>query len=952
VLEAAAIELSPRRGSPVGGAGFQSLSSYADACRMTGLQAPLTSDPTLGRPAGTRRPGRPVAALAVMVIAVAGLAVVVIAPKSTAGAAVYLTVAVGAGIAAWLGVRTQSGHRRRALRFLAVGVISTAVGDVIWASDLLLTGTQPDVGPADLFYVAAYVCLASALLMLSEGGALTAKAKLHALLDGGAALVIGLLIVWQASVQDTLSDTGLPLATKLVWALYPVLDAVLIGLVARWILLQNRVGVTGLLLVTGAGCWLAADLGWLVLAAPDAFSGWLTAGWIVGACLLAAVTFQRPLTVDEVTLDEGPVLSSWRLSLAFLPLLVPAAFEFIAWRGDKDISPVPGMLTTVVLVLMFTVRAQRLLQDSRSAAELVRSQARRSEALALSSSDAVVVVDADGALTGDSRSLAVLVGAPSPAGVRLADLLATLDVDPATVSAVLERARLQPGSVFELELPGQRPTGGSVWFGGRAVCLLHDPDVQGIVVSLHDITRRKAAEGELAHQAFHDELTGLANRTLFLDRTEQALRRAGRSGAAPTVLCLDLDGFKDINDSLGHLAGDDLLRTVAGRLEGVVRAADTVARLGGDEFAILVDETSGGLAEASALAERLLAVLSEPIELDGKRVTISASVGVVGASLESTPLSLLRDGDIAMYRAKADGRGRSIEFAPHMRIAALERIELERELAGALDAGQLRVVYQPVVDLTDEHVVGFEALLRWDHPELGLIMPDRFIPIAEETGMIVPIGRWVLEEATRTLARWQRAHPRTPAVSMAVNVSARQLASASLIEHVQKALVDSGIEPCSLVLEVTETALVTDPQAVAEQLAQLRALGIRLALDDFGTGYSSLSYLRQFDVDILKIDRSFVATMTAPGDDAAILHGLLELGRRLQLEVVAEGVELEVQRDLLRDEHCGLAQGYLFARPLDIADAELTLLTAPPSTTGIPAPRVGGATEPEPLVTE
>jgi len=230
------------------------------------------------------------------------------------------------------------------------------------------------------------------------------------------------------------------------------------------------------------------------------------------------------------------------------------------------------------------------------------------------------------------------------------------------------------------------------------------------------------------------------------------------------------------------------------------------------------------------------------------------------------------------------------------------------------------------VDLADDSVVGFEALLRWDHPVLGLVGPDRFIPIAEESGLIVPIGSWVLTEATRTVARWQQAHPRSPAVSMAVNVSARQLASTSLVEHVREALADSGITPSSLILEVTETALVADPLAVAEQLAQLRALGVRLALDDFGTGYSSLTYLRQFDVDILKIDRSFVGTMTAPGDDAAILHGLLELGRRLQLEVVAEGVELDVQRDLLRAEKCGLAQGYLFARPLDSADAELMLV--------------------------
>ena len=455
--------------------------------------------------------------------------------------------------------------------------------------------------------------------------------------------------------------------------------------------------------------------------------------------------------------------------------------------------------------------------------------------------------------------------------------------------------------------------------------LLADPDVLGTVVSLHDITARKLAEQELAHQAFHDSLTGLANRALFFDHAEQALRRAGRSGSPPIVLCLDLDGFKDVNDSAGHLAGDELLRTIAGRLLGVVRAGDTVARLGGDEFAVLLDETHGGLPEAAALAQRLLDVISDPMDLGGHRVTVAASIGIVVAEADATPLSLFRDADIAMYRAKAAGRAQWVVFDPGMRAAALERIELERELGNALTAGQLRLVYQPVVDLRTERIAGFEALLRWQHPTLGAVAPDRFVPVAESSGAIVPIGRWVLAEATRTAAHWQRAHPDRP-LSMAVNVSARQLAGGTLLRHVSEALSESGLPASALVLEVTETALVTDANAVAERLAELRALGVRLALDDFGTGYSSLSYLRQFDVDVLKIDRSFVDLLDGSPEDAAIVHGLIQLGRTLRLEIVAEGVETTAQRDRLRAEHCDLAQGYLFARPLEAADAELLIL--------------------------
>jgi diguanylate cyclase (GGDEF)-like protein/PAS domain S-box-containing protein len=887
----------------------------------------------------TRR--RRVAVAATVVLAAAAIAAVVVAPTSDLGVLAYLAVAVGAGVAAWVGSsRQRSGHLKRPLRWLAAGVVANAVAEVVWQVQVWVTGTEMDIGPADLFYLAAYVGVGAGLLLLSVGGALGARARLHALLDGGAVLAMALLVVWQASVQSTLGDDTLPVATKVVWALYPVLDAVLIGLVARWLLLHRRVGATGLLLVGGAGCWLAADLGWLLLAAPESFSAWLTAGWLLGAVLLAAVTFQSPRDAVDGPAAEAPGLTRLRLSLALLPLLVPAVVAVVADRTGVDVDPAPGFLVTLALVLLFAVRADGLLRETQTATEHVASQARRFEALALSSSDAFAVVDADGRLTSASASLSALVGASGPSrGRRLHELLTCAGVDPAAVEGVLERARLQPGTVFELELSGGRPATEPVWFGGRAVALLDDPDVRGVVISLHDITRRKDAEQELAHQAFHDELTGLANRTLFLDRTEQALRRAGRSGGAPTVLCLDLDGFKTVNDSLGHLAGDELLRVVARRLQGVVRAADTVARLGGDEFVILVDETSGGRAEATALADRVLAALAEPLDLDGTTVAISASIGVVCASPDSAPLSLLRDGDIAMYRAKAAGRGRSIEFVPDMRVAELERIRLESDLAHTVDGSQLRVVYQPVVDLADEHVVGFEALLRWDHPELGTVAPDRFIPIAEATGMIVPIGRWVLDVATRTAARWQAAHPRTPAVSMAVNVSARQLTSPTLVEHVREALARSGMEPRSLVLEVTETALVTDPEAVAATLAQLRALGVRLALDDFGTGYSSLSYLRQFDVDILKIDRSFVAAMTADGDDASMLQGLLELGRRLRLEVVAEGVELEVQRDLLRDERCELAQGYLFARPLDPTDAEQLLVTGTAPRPAIPNPR-------------
>ncbi|WP_457078662.1 putative bifunctional diguanylate cyclase/phosphodiesterase [Modestobacter sp. SYSU DS0657] len=877
-----------------------------------------------------RRPT--VAGVAVLGLAVALVLSAALTEGTPSSAVSFLVVSTGAAIAAWLGARRQP--RSSTSRWLAVALTLNALGDLLWQLVATAHGSALDVSVADVAYIGSYIALAAALLRLGHDGGPSTRARFHSVLDGTSMLVIALLVVWQASVRTTLFDASLALETRVVWASYPVLDAVALGLVVRGAVLYRRLGTSPLLLALGTAAWLGSDLGWLVIGDADTASGWLDAGWLVGSVLLALSTWTSRRSARATPRPHHAVVGRWRMTLAFLPLLVPSVLELEAWLEGEDLDPLPGLLAALALTVLVVIRAQRLLTESARSRALVRSQARRSEALAVNSSDGVVVVDPAGRLVADSRSMAELLGQPGVAGDSLPAMLAAIGVDPADVLAVLARARQQKGTPSELELRGGHPDGGTVWLGGRAVDLVDDPDVGGIVVSVYDITARKLAEQELAHQAFYDALTGLANRSLFLDHTEQALRRAGRTGSPPIVLCLDLDGFKDVNDSLGHLAGDDLLRTVGHRLRDAVRSADTVARLGGDEFAVLVDDTRGGLPEAAALAQRLLDVIGAPIDLGGHRVTVAASIGIVAAEASATPLSLFRDADIAMYRAKSAGRAQWVVFDPEMRAAALERIELERQLAGALDAGQLRLVYQPVVCLATERVVGFEALLRWHHPVLGPIGPDRFVPVAEDSGLILPIGRWVLAEATRTAARWQRAHPRSTPLSMAVNVSPRQLAGGTLVGHVAEALSDSGITPSSLVLEVTETALVTDRSAVAERLAELRALGTRLALDDFGTGYSSLSWLRQFDVDVLKIDRSFVSLLDGSPDDAAIVHGLVQLGRTLRLEVVAEGVETAAQRDRLRAERCDLAQGYLFATPLEEAEAELLLLRE-----SSPAPR-------------
>jgi diguanylate cyclase (GGDEF)-like protein len=419
---------------------------------------------------------------------------------------------------------------------------------------------------------------------------------------------------------------------------------------------------------------------------------------------------------------------------------------------------------------------------------------------------------------------------------------------------------------------------------------------------------------ELEYRALHDPLTGLPNRTLVLDRAEQMLARARRSQVPAIALFMDIDNFKQINDRFGHRAGDEVLRRVGARLNGVLRDSDTVGRLGGDEFVMLVDP-AGLDAAPELIAERILGLLRQPIILPepaSSSLLITASIGIA-LGLPASAEDLLQDADLALYSAKAVGKDAYVLFESAMQTAARDRMHLELDLAGALADGQLFLEYQPVLSLEDEQVVGVEALLRWRHPTRGVIPPDIFIPIAEDNALIVPIGRWVLDQACGQAAAWRR---KGLALSMSVNVSGRQLERTEFVGEVRGALHQSGLEPGSLTLEITETALMRNPGATAKLLAELKALGARIAVDDFGTGYSSLAYLRQFPVDSLKIDRSFITSLTIPGQEHAMTHTLIQLGKALGLETLAEGVEHYDQVRRLQQEGCDLAHGFLFAAPL------------------------------------
>ncbi|WNV75193.1 EAL domain-containing protein [Geodermatophilus sp. DSM 44513] len=454
---------------------------------------------------------------------------------------------------------------------------------------------------------------------------------------------------------------------------------------------------------------------------------------------------------------------------------------------------------------------------------------------------------------------------------------------------------------------------GEVVWADTSISVVHDTAGQPVhgVLQLVDVTGRRQAEELLAHHALHDSLTGMPNRRLLQDRLEQALTRARRHRTTVAVLFVDLDQFKTVNDSAGHSVGDELLRVAAERLSGRLRAVDSAARFGGDEFVVVCEEISSDH-ELLVIADRLLATMAKPFRVGDQEFTLGASIGIaVSPSGHDSAEALLRDADLAMYEAKDRGRGGYVVFDGALRGALELRQQVEADLRLAIDRGELRLLYQPVVDIQSGDVTGVEALVRWEHPTRGMLAPDEFIPVAEDTGLVVPIGNWVLHEACRQLQEWRRGSGL--ALTMAVNVSARQLSDCRFPDIVAAVLSDSGADPATVCLELTETALLDATEATAATLQGLGELGVRLALDDFGTGFSSLTFLKRFPIDVVKVDRSFVRDVAVDPEDAAIVAAVINLGRSLNLETVAEGIETAEQLACIRRFGCQFAQGYLFS---------------------------------------
>jgi diguanylate cyclase (GGDEF)-like protein/PAS domain S-box-containing protein len=533
------------------------------------------------------------------------------------------------------------------------------------------------------------------------------------------------------------------------------------------------------------------------------------------------------------------------------------------------------------------------------------------------SRDLIITMDTSGIVEAANPAVERILGvsAEQLVGTSMMDFIAAGDLERA--QSVF--ARIAAGEeVVNVELEHITKGGRRVFLGVSAYPIMADGQIVGMEGIARDVTEQHELQDDLTHQAFHDSLTNLPNRALFFDRVDQALARSERDRSQVAVMLLDLDGFKSVNDSLGHAAGDELLMEIAGRLQSVIRAGETVARLGGDEFAMVVDG-AGVRGEVVALAERVQAVFEEPFTLGDADQQLTASLGVAvssaGGRVEAG--ALLRDADTAMYQAKAHAQGGIEFFAPQLRTELLRPIALKTALETAIRDGELEIRYQPIVSITDGRILALEALVRWLHPMWGRVPPDEFIPLAEKNGMIVALGRYVLGAVAPQIAQWRQEQPGTLPLGVFVNASPQELSSGEFVGHVADTLRANGLGHSDIALELTERAFISEAnRTLIKSLTELTKIGGHIVLDDFGTGYSALASLQRFPLAALKIDRLFIQSIHTPDDEAPIVRAIVGLGKSLGMMVIAEGVEDQVQLDYLQRLGCDAAQGYLFARPL------------------------------------
>ena len=845
---------------------------------------------------------------------------------------VYNVAAVVALLVFWLVFVVRRPTPTLPWVLIGVALAGWTIGDLVFTA----IGGNPTASAADAFYVVGYVgfIVATALFLRAR----TPERDLDRAVDATLIGIAAFLFLWIGIIGPAWSDTGVSTAGRLMTALYPLLDVVLIFFLVRLLLAPGRVSAATVVFVVAIAAILVADIAYAWLQQTNSYvdGPWsaFDTMWLVGYALLpvAVLLQRRDRAMSRPAAPRRPSRLAGLLAAGIALVSLPAADIGSRGAGEPLTTVVLAVSGGLIVALVFT-RLIRLHAQLDAAFDEVDRQQRYYRAVADNASDSYVVLsptgivlDAAGALPQVVADITEVVGG---------DVLSVVYPDDRAIArALLDDALANPDTTVTGEVRITTADGAPIWVEVHCTNLCHDTAVGGLVVNAHDVTARKEAEAQLEHRALHDPVTGLANRALLRDRLEHALARRAHDGTDAAVLFCDLDGFKLVNDTIGHEAGDEVLRIAAARFARSVRPIDTLARIGGDEFAVLIESEGDLPAEADAIAHRLLDAMAQPVEIRGVPMIVTTSIGIAVASLggQRTPDDLLRDADTAMYGAKAAGRNEALLYDASMGTAVLTRIQLGSDLRLAADRDELVLEYQPVVELATSRIIGFEALLRWDHPTRGLVGPGEFIGIAEEDGTIVALGRWVLRAACHDARRWgPTTNGEMPVVS--VNVSGHQLVQADFVDHVSRALVDSGLPAQSLVLEITESALVANPGRVATRLHALKAVGVRVAIDDFGVGQSSLADLRQFPVDVIKLDRSFVETIASADHVPALIGGLLELARTLDLQALAEGIETVAQREALTREGCELGQGFLFSGSVDPHTAGRMLIDGAPEQT-------------------
>jgi len=794
---------------------------------------------------------------------------------------------------------------------LTLYFVGTVIGTVSW-----LRGVDPFPGVADVFYVAFYPAVFAAVYFFIRARAMWIPWG-RVVLDA-AIFVVGFgAFFWFLVIRPAAAGAEIDFIKQALSQSYLALNCVLLLAFGTLLLTDASSQRIPMLLLAGFITMFLGDILW---ALAKVGGGYLPGGLqdvLYVACYvpLSAAAYEQLRTAHRSFRAVSTGSSSLVHGLPYAAVLV-GFLVLVNFARAEFGGPVAVMTMIVfVLTLLMMVRQGTMLRDDARQREQRATQMveARYASLIAHASDVIMIVTADGTLRFASPAFERTFGvkADMVVGRNLLELWDGADRE--LLKAFLDEVAATPtGAVGPVELRVESaPERQTLEIVGSN--LTRDPAVQGLALNVRDISERKGLEEQLRELAFHDPLTRLANRNLFRDRVQHSLALARRARRHIAVMFLDLDDFKNVNDTLGHDAGDRLLKAVAERLVATVRTTDTVARLAGDEFAVLL-EGIDSQEDLDRPADLLVTALGAPFSVGESDIRVGISVGVALSTPESVAEELLSNADIAMYNAKAAGKDRYVMFVPEMEEALRERLRLEADIERALAHGEFFLEYQPVIELRTRSLLGVEALARWRHPERGVLMPKHFIPLAEESGHIIELGRFVLQRACQDWKRWCDEVIGGPGLYVTLNVSGRHLQQGDLVKDVDLALRSSGLEPGNLVIELTESTMMHNTEANLERLRELKALGVRLAIDDFGTGYSSLAYLHRFPIDILKIDRSFVLRLVTEGEGPELARAVVGLGETLGIDTVAEGIESEAQAAALLTLGCVMGQGFLFAQ--------------------------------------